>query len=137
MRLVLDSNVLIAAFSTRGLCQAVLESCLGAHELVTSEVILKEVGRKLRTKMRVPTSVVSEIDQFLRTHAFLVKPTKVSSKICRDKRDLPILGTAEAAKAAFLVTGDKDLLAVGTYSGTHIVTPRQLWEWLRSTKPST
>lgn len=135
MRLVLDSNVLIAAFSTRGLCHAVLESCLSAHELVTSEVILREVRRKLRTKMRVPATVVSGIDRFLRAHALLVKPTSVSSKVCRDKRDLPILGTAEAANATFLVTGDKDLLDVRVYSGTHMVTPRELWEWLRSRKP--
>jgi len=137
MRLVLDSNVLIAAFATRGLCQAVLESCLAAHELVTSDIILKEVNGKLRTKMRVPARVVSEIDQFLRAHALLVTPASVSPIICRDKRDLPILGTAKAGNATFLVTGDKDLLDVGTYSGTDIVTPRQLWERLRSRKPRT
>jgi len=94
-------------------------------------------NRKLRTKMRVPARVVSEIDQFLRAHALLVTPADVSPKICRDKRDLPILGTAKAGNATFLVTGDKDLLDVGTYSGTDIVTPRQLWERLRSRKPST
>jgi putative PIN family toxin of toxin-antitoxin system len=135
MRLVFDSNVLIAAFSTRGLCHAVLESCLIVHELVVSEVILKEVGRKLRTKMRVPAAVAEEIDQFLRAHAVLVEPTSVSSKVCRDKKDLPVLGTAEAGNAAFLVTGDSDLLDVRVYAETKIVTPRELWEQLRTRRP--
>ena len=46
--------------------------------------------------------------------------------------DLPILGTADAGNAAFLVTGDKDLLDVRVYAETKIVTPRELWEWLRT-----
>ena len=34
MRIALDTNVLLAAFATRGLCEAQLETCLAGHDLV-------------------------------------------------------------------------------------------------------
>jgi predicted nucleic acid-binding protein len=44
----------------------------------------------------------------------------------RDKADGPVLGTLLAAQADYLITGDKDLLALaGRYS---IVTPGAFWE---------
>jgi predicted nucleic acid-binding protein len=44
----------------------------------------------------------------------------------RDKADQPVLGTLLAAKADYLITGDKDLLALaGKYP---IVTPAVFWE---------
>jgi predicted nucleic acid-binding protein len=44
----------------------------------------------------------------------------------RDKADGPVLGTLLAAQADYLITGDKDLLALaGKYP---IVTPAAFWE---------
>jgi predicted nucleic acid-binding protein len=40
---VLDTNVLLAAFATRGLCEAVFEACLADHDVVLSEHILREL----------------------------------------------------------------------------------------------
>ncbi len=48
MRIALDSSVLIAAHISRaGVCAELLEDLLLHHELVTSEFILEELGRKL------------------------------------------------------------------------------------------
>jgi len=47
MRVVLDTNVLIAAFIARGICSAVLEHCVRQHTLVTSDFILNQQFRKV------------------------------------------------------------------------------------------
>ena len=50
-------------------------------------------------------------------------------KVCRDPNDDMFLECAALAKADLLVAGDKDLLILGTYKGTRIVTPS---EYLRT-----
>lgn len=42
MRILLDTNVLIAAFLTRGICNELLEHCLRHHQLINSEFLLNE-----------------------------------------------------------------------------------------------
>lgn len=44
---------------------------------------------------------------------------------CRDPKDDMFLECAALAKAAYLVAGDKDLLTLGSYKGTRIVTPAE------------
>lgn len=128
MRIVLDTNVLLAAFGTRGLCEALLAACLEGHELVTSEHILAELGRHLAGKFRMPPGRAREIVAFVRGHAAVVVPEEVPKDACRDPDDLPVIGTALAARAALLVTGDADLLAVGRYGAVEIVSPRECHE---------
>ncbi len=52
--------------------------------------------------------------------------------MCRDADDDAILATAVAARADLLVTGDKDLLVLGSYNGIPIVTPDQCLVRLRA-----
>jgi putative PIN family toxin of toxin-antitoxin system len=47
---------------------------------------------------------------------------------CRDPKDDMFLECALRAKADMLVAGDKDLLVLGTYKGTRILTPAQYLE---------
>jgi len=128
---VLDTNVLLAAFATRGLCEAVFEVCLAAHEIVLSEHILKELRRHLRVKFKVPASHADQVIAFLREHAALVKPAKVPANACRDHSDLPVLGTAVAAESDCLVTGDRDLLDLKEFRGIPILSPRAFHDRLR------
>ena len=124
MKVVLDTNVLLAAFATRGLCEAVMEVCVADHGLVVSEHVLKEFRRNLRAKIKVPPRQVDETVAFLREHMEVVKPAKVPPDACRDRADLAVLGTALAAEADCLVTGDQDLLILKRFHGTAILSPR-------------
>ena len=133
MRVALDANVVIAAFASRGLCQAVFEYCLDNHEIALSNPLLTEITRNLKKKLKVPAQTVDEIEQFLRSHAILIEPTHVDPEVCRDKKDLMVLGTAHAAKASYLVTGDEDLLIVKQYGGFQILRPRAFWEKTKKT----
>ena len=124
MKVVHDTNVLLAAFATRGLCEAVFEACLASHEIVLSEHILGELHRHLRGKFKIPARQVDAILAFLREEATVVSPAKVHPDACRDRTDLAVLGTAVAAEADCLVTGDRDLLTLKTFQGIPLLSPR-------------
>lgn len=132
MRIVLDTNVLLAGFISKGLCAALVGVCLESSEHVTvlSEHILREFGRCLESKFDVPAQRVRRYVQVLRTQVELVGPAPVPPESCRDPNDLPILGTALSGQADCLVTGDDDLLVLGRYQGCPILSPRQAYERL-------
>jgi putative PIN family toxin of toxin-antitoxin system len=131
MKLVLDSNVIIAAFATRGLCHALFEYCLENHEVIICEKILEEVGTKLIKKIKIPRSVAREIDSYLRDSTELVLPAEVRIPKLRDENDLPILGAAAASASSYLITGDSNLLRLKKIDKTDIVSPRSFWEEMK------
>jgi len=128
-----DTNVLISAFSTRGLCAELYEEILARHELVCGEVVLDELRRILSTKLKVPNARVDEVLRALRRNPVYPKPTETSSYQIRDPDDGWVLATAISSGADILVTGDRDLLAVrGDVDELRIMPPRELWETLRA-----
>ncbi len=48
--------------------------------------------------------------------------------VCRDPNDNYLLECARNTRATFILTGDNDLLSIGSFEGTRIVTPRQYLE---------
>lgn len=131
MKLVLDTNVIISAFATRGLCAEVFEVCLSEHTIILSEHILAEVANALIKKIHVPEIIQQNIVEYLKEIATIVVPEKFSKNISRDKNDDVIIGTAIAGKAKFLITGDADLLSLKSYQNIKIVTPREFWRIMR------
>jgi putative PIN family toxin of toxin-antitoxin system len=132
MRVILDSNVFIAAVASRGLCEAVMELCLERHTVVAGEGILEEVAEKLRTKIKVPSPLVAEYVKFLRQNVELLRPERLDPKTCRDPNDLMVLGLVAPGDAQAIVTGDKDLLVLGVFKAAPIMTPRAFWEFSQS-----
>jgi putative PIN family toxin of toxin-antitoxin system len=131
MRLVIDSNVIIAAFAVRGLCHALFEYCLQSHDVILCESIIKEVTKHLRGRIKVPASVVTEIEVYLRESAIIDKPATVDPNAFGDKSDLPILGVALASGSSYIITGDKALLALNKYKDIDIISPRSFWEKMK------
>src|SRR5688500_8467981 len=118
MKVVLDTNVVIAAFATQGLCHLVLESVIAHHELVSSEFLLYELSENLARKIKIPRTRAKEIAAFLKGHAILGKDTLVPGLECRDQDDLKVLSLAVHTRADVIVTGDQDLLVLGSVSTT-------------------
>jgi putative PIN family toxin of toxin-antitoxin system len=131
MRVVLDTNVIVAAFAARGLCAEVFEVCISGHSIIISEHILAETQGKLIKKIKLPKKAALAIIDYLRDIAEIVTPVLLDKSICRDKDDTIIIGTAIGGSANFIVTGDEDLLILNAYKGVKIVTPRQFWSSLR------
>ena len=128
MKVILDANVLIAAFAARGLCEAVLEFCIEAHEIILSDGILEDVEEKLVQKIKLPEAIAKGIRGFLADQANLVEPVQLPSSICRDPDDLKVLGLIPACMAEALITGDQDLLVLKRFESARIMTPREFWE---------
>ncbi len=132
MRVTLDTNVLLSGLFIRGVCEAVLDACIGSDDcvIVLSEHILNEFDRHARDKFRISRNDVRQALKFLRGQAELVTPAEITISACRDPEDLPVLGTLVAGQADCLVTGDKDLLVLGEFNGHPILSPRQFYERL-------
>lgn len=131
MRVCLDTNVLVAAFATRGLCGDVLRTVL-ADDLVIGEVILAELRRVLTTKLKVPADRVDVIEAVFAPFPLIPKPDQPATSAIRDVADRWIVATAVAGSADILVTGDRDLLDVADDLPVRTLEPRAFWELLRA-----
>jgi len=127
VKVILDTNVLIAAFATRGLCSALFELCLDRSLVFLSEAILKETAEHLRDKIKLPEAKCHMIDAYLRSNCLVSEVDEMDTSACRDLDDLHVLGLAQHVSASYIVTGDKDLLNLVQYKDTRIVTPREFW----------
>lgn len=136
MKVFLDTNVLVSAFTTRGLCADVLRQVLAEHVLVTGEVVLEELGRVLAERFRLPARQVEAIVDFLGAHHVQPRPQELPAIEIRDPDDLWVFASALAAGADVLITGDKDLLDLRNQEpGIAIVDPRGFWNLLRELSP--
>jgi putative PIN family toxin of toxin-antitoxin system len=131
VRLVLDTNVLLAGFATHGLCEALLKIVYRDHIVIVSEHILDEVSRHFSGKFKTTKAQTESVVAFLRSSSEIVEPVAVPRGTLRDKDDLPVLGTAVAGDAACLVTGDQELLALGRFQAVDILSPRAFYDRLR------
>ena len=127
MRIVCDTNVLIAGVVADGLSRDLVKRRLPKHDLFVSEILLAELEEKLRDKFDVDPSKVPLVETY-RQQATLVEPVPLTIPISRDPDDDVVLATAIAARADVIITGDNDLLVLRQYDGIQIVSPRQFLE---------
>ncbi len=129
MKIVLDTNILIAAFISHGACTELFEHCVRNHDVIGSEFILKEFSKHMTGKFKVPAREVSQTMRLLRSRISVVVPVKLDKNVCRDPKDHHILGGAIKGKCQCIITGDKDLLILKKFQGVNIFSPRQFWEY--------
>jgi putative PIN family toxin of toxin-antitoxin system len=123
MKIVLDTNVLIAALIARGVCADLLEHCVLSHTILVSDFILGELRGHLVGKFKHTDQEADEAIALFRSQMESVEPVALDQPVCRDTDDDHILGTAIAGQAECIVTGDKDLLVLKQYEGIHILSP--------------
>lgn len=132
MKVFLDTNVLVSATATRGLCADVLRAVLTSHQLVVSEPLFTELERVLLKKFGVPGNLVAELLETLKQDAHYSSPTSLPNIEIRDKDDVPILSSAVNGEADIFVTGDEELLKLGGVKQLEIMSPRIFWERLKA-----
>ena len=130
MRVFLDTNVLVAAFATRGLCPDVVRVVLAEHQLITAEVVLTELRAVLIRRITLTHATVEDMLALLRDQEVVPKRPKPSDLPIRDPGDRWILASAMAGRADVLVTGDRYLLDVAGKAALPIVDPRGFWDLL-------
>lgn len=94
------------------------------------EQIIEEVNlvtQRPKLQKYFPATKVQELFQLLRIIGFWVEITSEVA-ICRDSKDDYLLALAKDSQADFLITGDADLLTLGNFEGTEILTDQDFLE---------
>jgi putative PIN family toxin of toxin-antitoxin system len=133
VRLVLDTNVIVAGLVSEGLCHEIVETHLPDHVAILSRVMWDELVEKLGDRFGLYADELPLLDLYHR-HAEWVDPPPLKAPACRDPDDDWILATAIAGRAEVIVTGDGDLLDLGAFEGVAILTPRKLLERITRTR---
>jgi uncharacterized protein len=131
VRVVLDTNVFIAAVVADGLCRDLVRVRV-PHTVITSEPLLNELRTISRAKFAVDPVELPLLAQ-LNEEAEIVTPAELRAGVCRDEDDDVVLATALAGKADVIVTGDEDLLVLKKFRGIEILSPRQFLKLLDRT----
>ena len=137
MRIFLDTNVVVSALATRGICADILSLVVSERDLLLSETVLRELERVLGDKFGVPADAVQEAGKFLREEAAtVVQAGRPRPEVAlRDPDDVAILAEAVVSNADLLVTGDRDLLDVAANLPVVVASPREFWALLREEDP--
>jgi putative PIN family toxin of toxin-antitoxin system len=131
VRVFLDTNVLVSAFATRGLCSDLIELVLLEHDLVLGRHVVQELSKALRSKIKLPAAQAKAIVDFVSGEAMQIIEQAAPALVQADPADARVLGEALASKAALFVTGDAALLELGTIENMEIVSPRGFWERMK------
>jgi putative PIN family toxin of toxin-antitoxin system len=126
LRVVIDTNVLVAAVINRGgrPSQSIELVARRGTLVLTHGLVheLREVLSRPYFASRIDVRRRAAIPVALARIAHFVVPTE-TIRICRDPKDDKFLEAAVAGNAAFIVTGDADLLALDPFRGIRIVNP--------------
>ncbi len=131
MRVFLDTNVIVSALATRGLCADVMREILVRHQLVVSEALFEELRTVLRAKIGVPDEVVSDLIDLLKDGAVLSDPSPSSAPPMAGSADRALVSAALNGQADLFVTGDREIIALKGTGRMDIVSPRTFWERIK------
>ena len=126
MKAVFDTNVLIAAFLTEGICSGLLiRARKQAFNLVLCDDIIREFKGILIKKFKLTSTDISEISAIVsEAAAEILHEHGPIPNICRDPNDDMIIACAIDAAADYIVTGDEDLLILNRYQDIVVINPR-------------
>jgi putative PIN family toxin of toxin-antitoxin system len=129
LRIVLDTNVLVSGLAYPESIPGRIVTLWrhGGVDVSLSRYILNETTRVLPRLSRItltPEEILDMVDGLMFL-ADIAEPAVVSGAMPRDAKDEAVLGTLVAAKADYLITGDKDLLALSEHYP--ILTPAAFW----------
>jgi putative PIN family toxin of toxin-antitoxin system len=130
LRVVLDTNVLVSGLAYPGSVPGLIVGVWrrGGLDVVLSHYILEELRRVLPRlkRVRLNDGEIRDLVDSLLFLADVVEPDGGRDAMLRDVADQQVLGTFLASKADYLITGDKDLLALA--EKYPIVTPAAFWD---------
>lgn len=127
MRFVFDTNVYISAFIVPGsksdLAYRLAER--GVFDLAVSGAILRELKDKLGSGFGYSEQEIRDVESSVSRVATISDP-EVELSAVNDEPDSRILEYAVASAASAIVTGDRHLLALGSYGDIGIMTVSEL-----------
>lgn len=133
IRVIIDTNLFISWLIGKKL-QGLKESLTDFHvELIFAEQNIQElrvVSQRPKFRKYFKADDLDDLIDLIRVLGKVIQIDNVS-EICRDPKDDFLLELARISKSDYLVTGDIDLLEIGTYKETKIITVREFDRILR------
>lgn len=129
MRILLDTNVLIASIISHGVCFELFEHCIRNHNVISSKYIINEFVEKLNHRFKYTKSEVNAAKNIIFERIEIVQPENIKIKDLKDKDDFPIIGTAIAGKCDCIITGDKHLQQLNKIKDIDIIRPSEFWQY--------
>jgi uncharacterized protein len=125
-RVTLDSNIYISALVFGGKPNRILEMAIeGQVEIAISDAIIEEVRRHLPRKFGWSDERTTEAIESINEYAAHVTPSEQIDAVEADPDDNRVLECAVEAASDVIVSGDLDLLRIGSYAGIPIQTVSQ------------
>ena len=119
MKIVLDSNVFLSGLASSTGIPGKILSAWDNHsfDIVTSEFQLAEISRvmsypKIKKLLKWDKNQIQEFIRQLCLRVEIVDISNIDVQVPSDPDDSPILATLIATRADYLITGDKNLLAL-------------------------
>ena len=125
LRAVLDTNVLVSALVFGGAPGKIHELWIGKRlvPLISKETFAEFTKVLSYPKFQLsPAEITAIVEDELLPYAEVVEITDNVTGVCRDPHDDKFLAVAASGDAAYLVTGDQDLLALQVFRGIRILT---------------
>ncbi len=128
LRAVLDTNVIVSGLGWRGAPAAVLDAALhGQVTLVTSPPLLAELRRVLSyPKLARVIEGGGKLADLVEASSVVVLPSRAFA-VVGDESDNRVLEAAVEGAADYIVSGDEDLLGLGSFQGIAVHTPVTSW----------
>lgn len=134
MRIVADTNTVASGLIWQGPPRQLIDAArAGRITLHTSITLLAELaeiigrGKFIRPILRAGLSATTLVEDYQHL-AVLVEPTLLPEPVSRDPDDDHVLAAALGAEAQLIVSGDKDLLVLGTFNSIPILPAAQALE---------
>lgn len=126
MKIVLDTNVLVSGIFFAGPPYEILKAWRdGKINLVISTAILEEYQRVVEKLAQEFRGVdVTRILNLLTVSAEIIHAPPLPEPVCSDLEDDKFLACAIAGSAAYVISGDKQLLKVSRHGNVKVVNPR-------------
>jgi uncharacterized protein len=129
VRAVLDTNVLLSGLFWRGAPHALIEQArAGVLTVISSPSLLAELAEVInRPKFQAildrsntdPEEMLADLQRLVE----ITDPPPLPAPVSRDPSDDAVLALAAAAGVDLIISGDADLLTVGSYAGIPITDP--------------
>ena len=127
MKVVIDTNVFVSGIFWKGPPHRIMKAWQqDKFKLVISPSIFQEYRRILNDlSQKYPNPTIEPILDLVGLHAEMVNPVRFVKPVCTDPNDDQFLEAAITAKARYIVSGDKALLAVGSLKGSAVIRPAE------------
>jgi hypothetical protein len=94
VRIILDTNVILAGVATHGICEGLLAVCFRDQVVVLSEHILSEFAERYVGKFKATDQQATLVVDAFRKQCDMVAPADIAPDAFSDADDLPVLGTS-------------------------------------------